>query len=207
MTTDEMRSIVRHQIETLERWLRRLIDDALTAHFDGRLTALPIKEDIKQRAVDRRNRQPSRYPREVDALLFDDLVTILCHPKLYGPFFQDGLKGAFPDGSAEARTFLDRIVEARNPLAHANGITWHQALRVMCYSTDVIESLKAHYARNNLAQSYNAPSFLRVWDDLGNSGQVDRSEGCEFHFKETQLRPGDTLQLEVQPDESFADDS
>lgn len=207
MSTDEMRSIVRHQIETLERWLRRLIDDALNESFGGSLAALPIKQEVKSQAANRRNREPSRYPREVDALLFDDLVTILCHAQLYNPYFQDSLKGAFPNGAPEARTFLGRIVEARNPLSHANEITRQQAMRVMCYSSDVIESLKAYYARHNLEQAYNAPSFLRVWDDRGNSGQIDRTEGCEFDFRRTQLRPGDTLQLEVQPDESFADDS
>jgi hypothetical protein len=33
-----MRSFVRHQIETLERWLRRLIDDVLKAHHSGTLS-------------------------------------------------------------------------------------------------------------------------------------------------------------------------
>ncbi|WP_158898413.1 Swt1 family HEPN domain-containing protein [Burkholderia sp. L27(2015)] len=206
MSTDEMRNLVRHQIETLERWLRRLIDDVLRAHHGGSLSALPIKKDIVTKAAERRSQEPPRYPREVDALLFDDLVTIICHPQMYG-HFQDSLKDAFPDGAPEARTFLDRIVEARNPLAHTNDITTHQALRVACYSADVIESLKAYYARNNLAQTYNAPSFLRVWDSLGNSGQVEESQNCSFHFDNTPLRPGDTLQLEVQLDESFAEDS
>jgi hypothetical protein len=117
------------------------------------------------------------------------------------------LKDAFPNGAPEARTFLNRIVDARNPLAHANDITRHQALRVACYSTDVIESLKGYYARNNLAQTYNAPSFLRFWDDRGNSAQVDTTDGSRFEFRQTHLRPGETLQLEVQPDESFPDHS
>ena len=206
MSTDEIRSLVRHQLETLERWLRRLVDDALRAHYGDAFAALPIKQDIKRQVAERRARDPQRYPRDVDALLFNDLVTITCHPQVY-PHFTDALQDAFPDGRAEARTFLERIIEARNPLAHANDITSHQAFRVMCYSADVIESLKAYYTRNNLAKTYNAPSFLRVWDSLGNSGQIENTQGCEFRFKETSLRPGDTLQLEVQPDESFAEDS
>ncbi|MEQ5844282.1 hypothetical protein N0A02_33000 (plasmid) [Paraburkholderia acidicola] len=207
MSTDEMRNLVRHRLETLERWLRRLIDDTLNAHYDGSLAKLPIKNEIVKAAVERRLKEPDRYPREVDALLFSDLVTILCHPQLFASRFQDALKGAFPDGTAEARTFLDRIAEARNPLSHANDITSHQALRVACYSGDVIDSLKAHYASINMAQTYNAPSFIRVWDDRGNSAQIEKTEGCHFDFKGTQLRPGDSLQLEVQPDESFPADS
>jgi hypothetical protein len=207
MPTDEMRSVLRHQLETLERWLRRLIDDVLRAHYNGTLSALPIKPSVKAKAAERRGGEPQRYPREVDALLFDDLITIICHPQLYS-HFQDGLREAFPDGAAEARTFFKRIVEARNPLAHANDITSHQTLRVACYSTDVIDSLKACYARNNLAQTYNAPSFLRIWDDRGNSAEINASIAAYYdEFRQTQLRPGDTLQLEVQPDESFPDDS
>lgn len=204
MSTDEMRSLVRHQIETLERWLRRLIDDALRARYGGALSALPIKQDIKTKAADRRTGEPLRYPREVDALLFDDLVAILCHPQLYG-HFQDALRDAFPDGVAEARTFLSRIVDPRNPLAHANDITSHQALRAMCYATDVIGSLKAHYARNNMAQTYNGPSFYRVWDGIGNSAQIDRTNHAEARFNATPLRPGDVLEIEVQVDESLAE--
>jgi hypothetical protein len=206
MWTDEMRNLARHQIETLERWLRRLIDEALRAHYGGALSALPIKQDIKDKAAGRRADEPRRYPREVDALLFNDLITIICHQQLY-PHFRDALQDAFPDGVAEARTFLNRIVDPRNPLSHANDITSHQALRVACYSADVIDSLKAYYARTNLAQTYNAPSFLRVWDDRGNSAQVDTTDANRFEFRHTQLRPGELLQLEVQPDESFPDDS
>jgi hypothetical protein len=207
MSTDEIRNLVRHQIETLERWLRRLVNDVLRDQYGGSLEALPIKADIKRQVAERRVGEPHRYPREVDALLFNGLVTIICHRQLYGPHFQDGLKDAFPQGGDEARVFLNRIVDARNPVSHANEITIHQALRVACYSTDVIDSLKAYYARNNLAQTYNAPSFLRVWDSFGNSGQIDKTEGCAFRFMETQLRPGDTLQLEVQPDDSFPEAS
>jgi hypothetical protein len=207
MSTDETRILVRHQLETLERWLRRLVDDALRAHYGGAFLALPIKQDIKNQVADRRAREPQRYPRDVDALLFDDLVTITCHPQVY-PHFRNAFQDAFPDGPAEARTFLDRIIEARNPLAHANDITSHQALRVMCYSADVIESLKAYYARNNLAQTYNAPSFLRIWDDRGNSAEPKTTTEAYYdEFRQIALHPGDTLKLEVQADESFPDDS
>jgi hypothetical protein len=78
MLTDEMRSVLRHQLETLERWLQRLIDDVVHAHYGGALSALP--SDIQTQAVTRRrDREPQRYPREVDALLFSDLVIIICH--------------------------------------------------------------------------------------------------------------------------------
>lgn len=207
MSTDEMRNLVRHRLETLERWLRRLIDDTLNAHYDGSLAKLPIKNEIVKAVVERRLKEPDRYPREIDALLFSDLVTILCHPQLFKPHFKGALKRAFPDGAAEAHTFLDRIAEVRNPLSHANDITSHQALRVACYSDDVIDSLKAYYASINMVQTYDAPSFIRVSDGFGNSGDITQTEGCEFHFNGTPLRPGDTLELEALPDESYPEGS
>ncbi|WP_155627628.1 hypothetical protein [Burkholderia territorii] len=204
MSTDEMRNLVRPQIETLERWLRRLVDDALRAHYGGALSALPIKQKVKADVADRRSNDPQRYPREVDALLLNDLIAIICKQELY-PHFRDALHDAFPDGAAEAQTFLGRIVDPRNPLSHANDITTHQALQAMCYATDVIASLKAHYARNNMAQTYNGPSFYRVWDGIGNSGQIDRTNHAEVRFNATPLRPGDILEMEVQIDESLAE--
>lgn len=98
-----------------------------------------------------------------------------------------------------------RVYDARNPVSHANDITSHQALRAICYANDVIESLKSYYARNNLAQTYNAPYFLKFRDDRGNSEQVNKTDGIQFCFNDTPLYPGDTLRLEVQPDESFAE--
>jgi hypothetical protein len=207
MSTDEIRSLIRHQIETLERWLRRFVDDVLRAQYGSSLSALPIRGKIKEQVAERRRKEPQRYPREVDALLFDDLIDIICHPQLYGPHFHGSLKDAFPQGNDEARVFLMRIVEARNPVSHANEITTHQALRVACYSSDIIESLKSYYVRNNLAQTYNAPSFLRFWDSFGNNGQLEKTNGCHFRFETPNLFPGDIIRLEVQPDESFCDDS
>ena len=207
LPTDDMRNIVRQKIETLERWLRRLIDDAVKVHHGGALSNLPINQDCVRAASRRRQAEPTRYPREVDALLFEDLITITCHPQLYPHHFRDPLGLAFPDGHPEARTFLSRIVEARNPLSHSNDITGHQALRALCYSTDVIESLKDYYARNNMQQDYNAPSLVQIWDDRGNSAQLNDTNTQLLEFRNTQLRPGDILELEVQPDESFPDDS
>ena len=147
--TDEMRNIVRHQIETLERWLRRLIDDVIRNCYGGSLLGMPMKKDALNKAIQRRKEDPSRYPREVDALLFDDLIAVICNPQQYG-HFKDALSGAFQNGENEARSYLKRIYDPRNPLSHANEISTHQALQAMCYSADILESLKAYYKRISL---------------------------------------------------------
>lgn len=207
MSTDDVRNIVRHQIETLERWLRKLLDDTVHAHYGGLLTNPPIKKEFIEDAVARRNREPVRYPREVDALLFDDLAKIICNNDLYKKHFRVALEEAFPSGAQEAKFFFMRVYEARNPVSHANEINQHQAMRVFCYANDVIESLKNYYVRINMEQTYNAPSFIRVWDNLGNNQQIGGTNSVNIEFRDKPLRPGDVLHLEVQPDESFADDS
>lgn len=210
MSTDEMRNIVRHQIETLERWLRRLIDDVVRDSYNGSLLNLPMKKDALNKAMRRREAEPIRYPREVDALLFEDIISIICNPQQYG-CFRDALGGAFQNGENEARSYLKRIVDPRNLLSHANEITSHQAIQAVCYSIDIVESLKAYYKEINMAQTYNAPSFIRIWDDRGNVSDATQlpTDGAvrQLDFKATQLRPGEVLQLEVQPDESFPADS
>jgi hypothetical protein len=59
--------------------------------------------------------------------------------------FGIALKHAFPHGREEARTFLVRIMETRNSLAHVNAISSRTAEQVICYSNDIIDSLKHHY--------------------------------------------------------------
>ena len=61
MSFDEMRSLVRDQIETLERWLRRLCHDVIQKHFDGSLANLPIATTLKKDVAGKRGREPARY--------------------------------------------------------------------------------------------------------------------------------------------------
>jgi hypothetical protein len=221
MKDAEIRSACRDKIESLEHWLRRLIDDTLTPVYgdyfdftDDKGNRL-ISSKLSQQVEDRRMKEASRYPRKIDAVLLDDAIAIICKPELYKQHFRNALANAFPDGEAEARTFLSRLLVPRNSLAHANAISSRQAEQIICYSNDVIESLKKYYSELGMQQEYNVPLILKVTDSFGNvftRSQFRRvpSGGMMLSFTDQSdffLHPGDILTLEIEIDPSFETDS
>jgi hypothetical protein len=211
-----IRSTCKERIEAVEHWLRRLIDDQLAKAYgdyftftdpDGnRLLRKALVEKIEARC----GLEPARYPRKVDAILLEDSIDIICKEQLFGIHFKDALAGAFPDGRVEARTFMARLLAPRNSLAHANPISIRQAEQVICYSNDIIDSLKKFYTAQGMNEDFNVPLILRVSDSFGNSSsrnQLSRGNGGILmnyrDRKECFLRPGDVLAIEVEVDPSF----
>ena len=220
LTDSEIRSVCKEKIETLEHWLRRLIDDLLIPAYGDYFQYVDstnnrlIRKSLSEQVAGRQLREPSRYPRKIDAVLLEDAVDIICKPELYKAHFRGPLKDAFPDGLDEARTFLIRLLPARNHLAHANAISVRQAEQVVCYSNDIIDSLKSYYRSMGMQQSYNVPLILKITDSFGNVFTRSQLGPCHdggimISFLDTDdmfLRPGDTLILEIEVDPSFATD-
>ncbi len=134
----------------------------------------------------------------------------MCDDSRYPPF-RDAMTFAFPNGAAEARTFLARIEAPRNNLAHANGVALRAMEQVLCYSNDVIDSLKDHYRRQGMLKEFDVPETLRFIDSFGQvftrAQLVDNMTGgvCK-NFSDSPdlyLRPGDELTLEVDVDVAF----
>lgn len=217
MKNSEMRSLCKEKIESLEHWLRRLIDDTLTpvygdyfSYTDASGNRL-IKNSLAQQVAIRRAGEPLRYPRNIDAVLLEDAVDILCKPDLFQKHFQKAMNGAFPDGRDEARTFLNRLLVPRNNLAHANAISARQAEQIICYSNDVIESLKSYYREMGMQETYDVPLILKVTDSFGNAFTRSQFQPCHdggimlsfFDKPHMYLRPGDTLTLELEIDPAY----
>lgn len=213
----ELRSICKEQIESLEHWLRRLIDDTLKdvygdyfSHVDESGNRL-IRGRLAEQVEKRRQADPKRYPRKIDAVLLEDSVNIICKPELFKKHFKVALYAAFPNGREEAQTFLSRLLVPRNNLAHANAISIRQTEQVICYSNDVIDSLKNYYRAHGMQQEYNVPLILKLTDSFGNvftrsqfNGGSDSGITKNFTCNSNMdLRPGDTLTLEVEVDPSF----
>ena len=91
--------------------------------------------------------EPERFSRIIDAAILDDCINIICNPNLFRRHFREAFKTAFPVGDSrdETRIFLKRLIKPRNLLYHANPISVRQAEQVICYSHDIIESLKKYY--------------------------------------------------------------
>jgi hypothetical protein len=209
---EDIRLACRQKLETCELWLRRLIHEELSQRFgmgyfnDGVHDGVHLfRTEIRNHAARRMVESPNRYNKPIDTLLFDHLIDTLCKHGLYNLCFSSSLKRAFPEGAEEARTFFSRLVAIRNALSHANPISIHDAERVLCYCDDVIESLKEYYRELNMNQTYNAPIFTRFGDSLGNSEIPTHTEAW-FRYTNTELRPGDTVRLEVEVDSSFSPD-
>ena len=139
----DLREHSKRSIEALELWLRRLIDQELSTTYGAdyidatrpngdRLLRNEIGRRLHKRTTDK-----LKFPRPIDGALLEDLIDIICNPKLYDQHFRNPLQDAFPQGHAMARSMLSRLVAPRNALSHANPISVHDALRILCYSEDV----------------------------------------------------------------------
>ena len=216
LTDNELRNLCREKLESLEHWLRRLIDQTLSDEYGDYFSYTDdsgnrlIKKSIVEALEERVKKEPSRYHRKIDAVLLSDAIDIICKPQLY-EFFKSALAGAFPDGREEARTFMNRLLDPRNRLAHANSISLRQAEQVICYSNDIIDSMKAYYVTMGTQQEYNVPLILKVTDSFGNTffrDQLFNGDGAELAKILSEepkffLRPGDLLTIEIEVDPAF----
>lgn len=209
---DDLRTLCRNRLETLELWLRRLIHDKLTAAYGHGYLEHEVsgnyifRGDVRRKASARMRESPDRFSRPVDALFLDELVTTLCKQDLHREHFRDALSGAFPDGSEEARSFLSRLVDIRNLLAHANPISDHQALRVFCYSQDIIKSIADHYESLGMSKEFNSPTFVAFRDSMGHAEYIAKTF-ARLDFRDSILHPGDRLRVQVDVDDSFSMDT
>jgi len=215
LTEDQIRDLCKQKIESLEHWLRTLIDEKLSASHgdyfscvDGAGNRL-IKKSIVDALEDRLKKEPTRYSRKIDAVLLSDAIDIICNPQLYGTF-APGLASAFPEGREEARTFMYRLLDPRNRLYHSNPISLHEAEQVVCYSTDMVESLKQHYGAIGMQSEYNVPTILKFSDSFGNeyfrNQMIDMAGGVLMDLSNqptSVLWPGDVLTVEIEVDSAF----
>jgi hypothetical protein len=187
------------------------VHDQLTKDFGtsyiqtAQLNGQPIfRNELRKHVADRVARQPSHYKREIDTLLLDHLVSVICKQDVFRTYFADPLKRSFPNGSEQLRTVLDRLVPIRNSLSHANPLSLHDAERVLCYCDDIIYALIQFYRDQGMANEFDAPSFTRFSDSLGH---VEHPQATRISFdysKSCTLRSGDSIRLEVEVDAHYA---
>lgn len=170
------------------------------------------RQALKDHVAGRYEADPGRFSREVDATTFDQLIIMVCHPK-YWPRWLGALRDAYPDGAEEARTFLQRLQDIRNAVAHGRMASERDLERAIFYANDLADSLKAYFRELGLDREFNVPTVVRAYDSLGNDIHVvaDPSypyRAIDFSTSETRpLVPGDTLIAEVEIDPTFGSDA
>lgn len=219
LTEIELRQYCKESVEALEFWLRRVIDITLAPVFGADyINAVSstngqhiIRKSVRDSIQSRASSDPRRYPRMVDAMLLDDEIYTVCHPDLYRSYFKEYFENSYPLGNEQLRGCLNKILEPRNNLYHANPISVRQAEQVICYSRDVIDSIKDRLRERNLDREYNAPTIVKVSDSRGfvfHDSQIRRNNTGRGGINLTEdgsahLRSGDTVGVEVKIDPSF----
>ena len=149
LSESERRELARRALDAAESWIRKIVDQQLSrAHganyFDTQLAGdTPvIPKKVRNQARFRIQKEPGRFERPIDALTFGELTTIGLHPEHYKTHFRQALDGAYPDGAAEARTFLSRLEDYRNQIAHQGTCSLRELERCVCYSNDLAGLIK-----------------------------------------------------------------
>ena len=178
---EEIRSLCRVNIEAFEKWARTIIDSELTKnlgvnYFDLELAPnVPVvKKSIRDKTAQMMRSNPQRFHRKIDTLFLDEIIYLLCRNDLYKRFFKDFLDLIYPDGNAEARTYLNRLVPIRNCLSHSNPISIRDAERCICYTNDFIDGVKQYFYDKGEERVFNTPNAIKLNDSLGNEFQLNK---------------------------------
>lgn len=178
---EEIRSLCRVNIEAFEKWARTIIDSELTKnlgvnYFDLELAPnVPVvKKSIRDKTAQMMRSNPQRFHRKIDTLFLDEIIYLLCRNDLYKRFFKDFLDLIYPDGNAEARTYLNRLVPIRNCLSHSNPISIRDAERCICYTNDFIDGVKQYFYDKGEERVFNTPNALKLNDSLGNEFHLNK---------------------------------
>jgi hypothetical protein len=209
---DELYESCRSRILSCELWLRSLIDDTLRDALGDQYheSVLPsgnplFSKKMRSRIAQYCSSDPNRFPRPVDALLLDDLGSLLGKEDAFKIYFRNALIGGFPSGSNQVRHVLKILVGYRNAVFHANerSLSFHDLERVLCYSSDLIATIKSHYANMSNQSKFPAPMFTRYSDSLGNVRQIMKARD-DLSFTDEPLYRGETVTFMVEVDGSYA---
>lgn len=187
LTEEEIRSLCRTNIEAFEKWARTIINNELSKeigsnYFDIELSpGVPVvKKSIRDKTGKLMSKYPDRFCRKIDTLFLDELIYLLCRNDLYKKFFKEFLDLIYPDGNAEARTFLKRLIPIRNSLSHSNPISIRDAERCICYTNDFIEGVKKYFYIKGDERMFNTPNAIKLNDSLGNEYYLNKDKSFEL---------------------------
>lgn len=211
-TQEELRAYCRSCIESLEIWARRLVHEKMTETFGENYidkvleNGQPlVKREIRDHVHMMMDKEPDRFRKAVDTLFIDQIIYFLCNQSWYSTLFKPALDYAYPQGCAEAREFLGRLVQIRNPLSHSNPVSIRKVEQAICYSHDFVDGLKQYYKDRGEDRVWNVPQILKVKDSMGNCFEnIEEHNGLGAILTIPQeLNCGDIYSVEIEVDSSF----
>ena len=87
---EELRNICKKNIENLERWARRIIDECFEKQYGADWLECKtdnqeflIKKELREKINNLKKQDNKRFIRTVDALFMEDIVYLMCTDKFY----------------------------------------------------------------------------------------------------------------------------
>jgi hypothetical protein len=167
MDESTRKTAARAHLDAAEAWIRRLIELKLRTAFGesylepGAIGCPMIGDGLRKRIASRVAAESGRYARRIDGADFDDALKILLYDELYWVYFEDALDDAYAQSRDLARSFLRRLRDIRNKLAHGgvcstrdNGLYYRRIARGhVSFSIWVLRSESV---------AIDGPSFLKA---------------------------------------------
>ncbi len=215
-----LREKCRSRIESLEVWLRRVINEEFTQlhgpnfiNFQNENRDFLIKKHVRDNINARYSNSPKDFARLIDAAFFENLIDIFCNPNHLENIFKKYLNSIYPHNMPHQYIYLEfclsRLKAIRNTLSHANEISVRNAEFVLSTTTEYTESFKQYYYMEGKQQEYNVPQIIKITDSFGNVIIRRNFQNNEIHDFSTNpncyLRPGDIVSIEVEVDPSYTD--
>ena len=221
LSDTEVRTFGKEYIETLELWLRNIIDTELrktygSDYIHAKKMNSPdnvFNKTLQDEIDNRMANEPERYSRQIDACVLDTVIKILTRKDLYDAHFKKIFKDDFRGKEMLSYT-LEKLVNPRNCLSHANPISIRQLEQIICYTNDVVTAIKKYFKEINMDKELNVPKIIRITDTFGNTLTREQFNSNDFSFvlidlreKKNYLFPNDKLKIEVSIDPTFPRDS
>ncbi|MDQ2178854.1 hypothetical protein [Marinifilum sp. D714] len=214
LTEESKKEYAKKYLENLEYWLRRVIDQQLSADFGNDFINYQspvghflIKKEIRDSINSRFQKHPERFSRIIDASLLEHLIYIICKEDLYQKYFRPFFESNYPLGRIQLKNTLEDLSEIRNRLYHINPISIRHLEKVICYSNDIIESIKIQYSNMNQEKKFNVPTILSYSDSLGQHflrENIDWATNCLIiNNRGFDIYCNDTVSLQIEVDPSF----